>query len=176
MRATERTLIASLGFADPDKKNALHYLACHYLIQKPIIEKLCALAHIKNDENIRLGIERPIEKGTGNYKTIVGFLDVFIEGNSIQTGGGRAFCGIEVKATEQPWDAVVRQVQFYRSFVPPHRIPATWFIATPFPMTEADVSFLKAVHINHLHLGEDFTKFVELRKTLTNPAPTSIAI
>lgn len=31
MHANERTLIANLGFSDPDKKNPLHDLACQYL-------------------------------------------------------------------------------------------------------------------------------------------------
>lgn len=35
-----RTLAASLGFADPDKQNPTHELACHYLMQKDVALKL----------------------------------------------------------------------------------------------------------------------------------------
>ena len=31
--AHDRTLLASLGFADPDKKDQMHDLACEYLSQ-----------------------------------------------------------------------------------------------------------------------------------------------
>jgi hypothetical protein len=36
MHAHDRTLIASLGFADPDKKNRRHTLACQYLAQPEV--------------------------------------------------------------------------------------------------------------------------------------------
>ena len=40
MSAKDRTLLASLGFSDPDKKNARHDLACQYVVQPSVANKL----------------------------------------------------------------------------------------------------------------------------------------
>lgn len=40
MHSKDRTLLASLGFADPDKGNRLHYLACRYLTEPEQIARL----------------------------------------------------------------------------------------------------------------------------------------
>lgn len=40
--SSDRTLLASLGFADPDKKDRRHTLACQYLAQPSILQKVVA--------------------------------------------------------------------------------------------------------------------------------------
>ncbi len=40
MHAKDRTLLASLSFADPDKKNVRHDLACQYVAQPKVADKL----------------------------------------------------------------------------------------------------------------------------------------
>lgn len=49
MHSHDRTLIASLGFADKDKQNPDHEKACHFLVQPAISDKLCAVSRWKRD-------------------------------------------------------------------------------------------------------------------------------
>lgn len=97
-RSTDRTLLASLGFADPDKKNPLHDLACQYLALPEnaarLVEKHLLtppdprnLAHYTNVrwDSIELaahidtaGLEVALYKGEGQYRTTIGFLDLEI--------------------------------------------------------------------------------------------------
>lgn len=43
MHSHDRTLLSKLGFADPDKKDGRHDLACQYLAQDEIALKLVDL-------------------------------------------------------------------------------------------------------------------------------------
>lgn len=43
MRSQDRTLLANLGFADPDKKDSLHDVACRYLCQPDVAQKMAEL-------------------------------------------------------------------------------------------------------------------------------------
>jgi hypothetical protein len=45
MHAHDRTLIAKLGFADPDKKDDLHDLACRYIGTKAVANRLASLIY-----------------------------------------------------------------------------------------------------------------------------------
>lgn len=45
MHSSDRTLLASLGFADPDKKDKRHTLACQYLAQAAVLSKV--IQHIQ---------------------------------------------------------------------------------------------------------------------------------
>lgn len=100
-RATDRTLIASLGFADPDRQTLKHSLACQYLTQHktseavwrairpelfkaieeelfpglPTIEGQRQWHHVNGTDT-----EVQIVKGEGKYATTIGFLDAVIDG------------------------------------------------------------------------------------------------
>ncbi len=106
MHSSDRTLAAKLGFADPDKKDPDHDLACQYLaseeITRQLVEKFfrpriaaCGPVRKKVEDRYygttevtgerRLicfeydaALEVPISKGEGKYKTTIGFLDVDI--------------------------------------------------------------------------------------------------
>lgn len=106
MHSHERTLLASLGFADADKRDRRHDLACQYLSQSEnaralvqlfvdsidpepfeedvkhgygpvVIEREGSRQFIIKDQP-RVTTEFPVTKGEGQYKTTVGFLDVVI--------------------------------------------------------------------------------------------------
>ena len=100
MHAHDRTLLASLGFSDADKKDARHDMACQYLSDPERALAICRLCFpsCKNSFShtwvysteissngteewsvssvSRIETESPICKGEGKYKTTVGFLDV----------------------------------------------------------------------------------------------------
>lgn len=80
MHSHDRTLLASLGFSDPDKTNALHGLACRYITEKEQALRLFSMYQKNLDLTQDLifvdrSLERPINKGTPpRYVTTVGFL------------------------------------------------------------------------------------------------------
>lgn len=117
----DRTLLAKLGFSDPDRRNALHDIACRYLIEDAQVLKLLDVAfglhackvdpyervtnsraylracdvggHWFNQEvtvvesvterDARTVVEerateRAVSKGSGQYKSTIGFLDGWV--------------------------------------------------------------------------------------------------
>jgi len=98
MHAHERTLLARLGFADPDRRDAVHDLACRYLTTEPALRRLVAWLGIERHRSshrfecdsgveqecdttyvvasFSANREREISKGIGRYRTTVGFIDV----------------------------------------------------------------------------------------------------
>jgi hypothetical protein len=79
MSAHDRTLLANLAFADPDKKDPLHDLACQYVAQPSVVEAMGL--KVRDCPVVALGggiLECPISKGEGKYKTTIGFLDARI--------------------------------------------------------------------------------------------------
>ena len=101
MHAHNRTLIAKLGFADPDRKEPLHDAACRYLTtgdramrvmraafpdaEKPVaIEQHDRTTRIGqwSETNMSTALEMAISKGTTDYKTTIGFLDAKIEAST----------------------------------------------------------------------------------------------
>jgi hypothetical protein len=98
MRAHDRTLISSLGFADRDKQDRRHDLACQYLSDHARVRYLAEMmipepsqsggtnlgGEVLEDgtETTEFGrihsviLESPISKGEGKYKTTVGFMDL----------------------------------------------------------------------------------------------------
>jgi hypothetical protein len=102
--ASNRTLLANLGFNDPDKTSKKHDLGCHFLAQPHILEKILKTLnklkifpekneipiydkrdHFKIyltdkyriDANLRT--EVPITKGKDQYKQTIGFVDGIME-------------------------------------------------------------------------------------------------
>lgn len=97
MRSQDRTLLASLGFADPDKGDELHSLACRYLalpesapvllrhLEKPEAPHNSETEDFQREATISDAVvykrpifEFPISKGEGQYKTTIGFADLII--------------------------------------------------------------------------------------------------
>lgn len=106
MRSQDRTMLASMGFADPDKGDERHDLACRYLALPENHERLARsliepawkrLSGPGSDKTwvdgrghvefsfvrsfgsfriVRPSIEHVLSKGEGQYRTTVGFLDV----------------------------------------------------------------------------------------------------
>lgn len=106
MHSHDRTLLHRLGFADPDKGDGRHDLACVFFTQetnalklaKAIIEKTESTDQDRYWERngrwverrqsqrrkrvtslLRAATECPLSKGGGQYKTTIGFIDVGLE-------------------------------------------------------------------------------------------------
>lgn len=115
MHSHDRTLLAKLGFADPDKKDRRHDLACQYLALPENAERLARLAlgwsdleavlpratypfHrevcrwrcLESATRIKVTpkLEVPLSKGDGQYKTTIGFLDVAVGASLWRTERG----------------------------------------------------------------------------------------
>jgi hypothetical protein len=98
MYSHERTMLAKLGFADPDRREPLHDVACRYLSTEPAVRRLVTHLGLERGPTTIQGInhlgkveraeksehfashyatlEREISKGQGQYRTTVGFIDL----------------------------------------------------------------------------------------------------
>lgn len=91
MHAKDRTLLAGLGFADSDKKNPLHDLACQYLATPERATKILGL--VTAGVGDRRGwvvdgasLEEHITKGERQYRSTIGFADLIIRGRYLRSG------------------------------------------------------------------------------------------
>lgn len=93
MHSSDRTMLAKLGFADKDRKTPRHDMACLYLSQPEVAQKIVDLLgpvqfeqDYKDEElverlpsKIKVNLEHHLQKGAGQYATTIGFLDVVYE-------------------------------------------------------------------------------------------------
>ncbi len=125
MHAHDRTLLSSLGFADPDKSSNRHSLACQYLAHPLTAPKIaqCVFCKEEREEWWKVGkdgrycmtehadqylkaeltrhrCEVPVSKGEGRYKTTVGFLDSLLEYSVTFNRSTRSRVSVEKAASE----------------------------------------------------------------------------
>ena len=100
MHSHERTMLSKLGFADPDRREPLHDVACHYLVTPDAVRRLIwclAIEHgpepyadnsgdeertsrvVRKVTSHRVSREFEIAKGLGQYRTTVGFADLVLQ-------------------------------------------------------------------------------------------------
>jgi hypothetical protein len=132
MHGKDRTLIASLGFSDPDK-GELHDRACFFCTTESFAAAIPINSAVKGlgaEFSIRertAQLEHPIKEGYG----IVGFADVLVTFDLVSvwpcpeckayrdTGGRKKFkVLIEVKTRIEPVGNWVRQINLYRAKMP----------------------------------------------------------
>ena len=205
MRSMDRTVLAKFGFADKDRNDDRHELACHYLVTK--IEDLSSRymhwirkdieewrAWTKNDE-IECQLERTeylskleywISKGTGQYKSHIGRLDLLMtkrdtfaistktrNGNNDYKDFFEQHLAVEVKIGETKASDIISQIGLYRQYFDesyrdsemvwkPCR--TTWLVVTAFNMTSTELKALHNQDIQHAQLGPDFTEYCELQR------------
>ena len=207
MHSHERTMLAKLGFADPDRREPLHDVACQYLATPGAVRRLIRClaiehgpeAYAENSGNVdwasqverkvtshRVNREHEIAKGSGQYRTTVGFADLVLQlhvqehhrevrtrTRNVRDGRGNLKwsewssvadqvdrlheeVGVEVKVTPVAVSDVIRQVKLYRSY---SGVP-TWVVATTYQITRADLECLKNERFQHVYLGKHFQAFV----------------
>ena len=216
MHAYERTLLARMGFADPDRRDPLHEIACRYLATKPVYDRLAAVlakyfprqdecftdsgfeSRIVVDTSIRtFSAEHEVEvsKGSGQYRTTVGFIDVVLTATLdvrqtnypkrpiIESGKQEpwphheaflrvcdAKVAIEVKTSPLPVSDIVRQINLYRSY----RSFDKWILATTYPLSQSHYDYLANARILHIHLGQRFQDFV--KEQANSPCSSSVEV
>jgi hypothetical protein len=179
----DRTLLASLGFSDPDKREPLHDLACEYLTEPAQADRLARL--VFPDEIIpgtETHTEVVISKGEGQYRSMIGFLDVRIDwfsGHPVKWQvRGSVF--VEVKIQRVSVGDIIRQIKLYREYA--HVVEArdasearngetrsAWVLATRFPLDAGETQLLDSAGITHVRLLEGYEKWFQER--LKRPAP-----
>lgn len=79
MHSHDRTQIAQYGFADPDKRNPRHDLACQYASKTEVSRRILASVFsgvIEKGTQYDIKNEFPLTKGKDIYEVVVGFIDV----------------------------------------------------------------------------------------------------
>jgi hypothetical protein len=120
MHSHDRTMLSRLGFADPDKRNGLHDSVISLLVtasdevKKEVIGRLIPNFAAKILGTVYASSEVPLAKGEGQYKTVIGFLDL-VFGFDVE-GHGRRELIVEVKVGWPGVGDVVRQLNLYREF------------------------------------------------------------
>lgn len=141
MHSYDRTLLAKLGFSDPDKKNPWHDYACQYLAQPHVLKQIYATFGAQKgwvpSVKVSTGeLEYHLTKGQGQYRTTIGFLDLRATGFLKQEFRDRPqSCApdspdsstivlltlpsiIEVKVKPVPLGDLIRQVKLYSEYFP----------------------------------------------------------
>jgi hypothetical protein len=99
MHSHDRTLMARLGFSDPDKKDPRHDWACQYLCQIDRAEKIARAVQKRTREidgiayslrcleKVTTASEWAISKGQNQYRTTIGFIDVRVHYDAVYEAG-----------------------------------------------------------------------------------------
>lgn len=171
----DRTLLATLGFADPDRRTSDHDLACEYLRTSPgVMERLVRTCVPPDVKGLKWESRRevPISKGEGKYKTTVGFIDVLVHVefvDPIEDEMKYLNLIVEVKATPSSVGDLHRQLSLYREY--PVLNPRCWHraynncvAATLFPLSEQDRNQLESDGIKCIRIGS--SNFEEWKRAL----------
>lgn len=217
MHAHDRTMLASLGFADPDKRDSRHDLACQYIAQPESRQKLADMmvselirrengtfdrGYWKGEKAYELisidqgSYEVPISKGSGQYRTTIGFIDLILPctyrlsyHGHLREGYDRCVTWkehsssrefkfdivIETKVNPICIGDVLRQIGLYREYKTNYRdsedpIENLWFLVTTYPLSAIDIESLASSKIHHVRLGSSFEKWAEWQ---TRPSAAS---
>ena len=148
--AHDNTLLAKLGFADPDRKNPLHDMACQYLTQLDVVNQF--LVRPVNPDEFDYQLETHIVKGQDRFATTIGFIDVRfgLNHNAIRIN-------VEVKAHPATAGDVLRQIAFYRTYTAmnDHLYGGDWMLATCYPISNREATELRNAEIGHIQLSPD---------------------
>lgn len=188
MRAYDRTLASELGFADPDKKEPKHDLACQYLATRGVdlvrVVNPIPVGYRDEFTNGKCSVERwlrtlaefesPIVKGDGKYRTVVGFLDLVLEGVALVTERDRdrvfemsVILAAEVKIKKVPVGDILRQISLYREF----GHADAWVLATAYPISPLDTQSLRSSGIRHVFLGDKFEEWIAEQQSVSDFVP-----
>lgn len=203
MHSHDRTLLAKLGFSDPDKKNPDHDLACLYLSQPEVRRKvgdwLAGQINFGSDITVvkvrgRADLEYHLQKGTGQYATTIGFIDVMYsftidaektireefdqlhqrwrpcEPRQGIVKDYRQFCVfVEVKIEPVSIGDVLRQMNLYAAYTKPGIDFPKGLLVAPWDISEPEVESLKNAGFLHMKLGSAFKEWVASNTAKAKP-------
>jgi len=180
MHSHDRTLAQSL-IVDPDRRTSKHDLVCQYLLDQAAFKRTFENVAPPVDLRVWMSppvLEQPIVKGSGQYRTIVGFIDVFVDNFHVVscTGhecpvSGAAYdetwetpivfhaepLTVEVKTTPTPIGEILRQVELYRQFVR-GPMPYTLLVVT-YDMSDREIAALERSGVFVRHVDPIFDAF-----------------
>lgn len=184
MRSSDRTLLANLGFADIDKGNSEHDMACQYLadpaIAPSIIRRMFRGGNGWDWGGCQSNLEVPITKGEGQYRTMIGFADVVtvcewhgrkeVPVHSWNPDGPKEIKDaietfkilFEVKIHPCSVGDVMRQLKLYRDYVHPN---FTAYVSK-YEVDQYDIEALGREKIIHIRLGAGFDEYRQKRQSL----------
>ena len=200
------SLIQRMGFQDPDKKDPKHELVCRYLADDIVSDLLMNSIKEKEfstspEKQIPLPTNREVAicKGTGHYKTHVGFIDVLLQMSVLKiTEGSELVKGeweprewkewrtvgvfIEVKTNREPLGDFIRQINLYREHwlaVPLCRSQGEpirrFYLVTTFPLSSSELDDLARADIGHRMISEKcFNDWLQEQKETPIPAQSEI--
>lgn len=171
MHSHNRTLIQSLGFADGDRKNSRHDLACQYISQQSVLRNILELPDFEID---KVECERELEKDAGYGRSVIGYIDVFVRGKynfrqvvaPCEKLPDGAYDNdiirfiIEVKVKKVPVSEIIRQLKFYSGYYRKSGNRHNLCTVVDWPLTEADVAMLMNEKIWPVQLGPDFERWI----------------
>jgi hypothetical protein len=193
----DRTLLARLGFADPDKTDPKHDLACQYLANdeqsRKLAEQVCEFgrhewtekAFSDRVEKAQVSFEVPVSKGEGRYKTTIGFLDLLIKyyievldsSWPDQSYWERRHLVVEVKSSPVSAQEILRQINLYQEYYRPTNAngddsQCQWGVAVNFDLSSASVEVFRSKDILPIRLGKRFEEWVAEQREM----PVSSAV
>jgi len=167
----DRTLIAKLGFADKDKSNLRHDLACQFFCEEENAAGLATYLTGEPHSGARCAAEFHLTKGVDRFKTSVGFLDLVIHCQRSGLYGQARIVG-EVKIEPVGVGDLLRQINLYRGHVITPFPSAddewdlgesyvSWVAIVDYDVTEKDVEMLRRSRVRVVRLGPAFEQWVK---------------
>lgn len=204
MHSHNRTLIARLGFADPDKGDSRHDAACRYLATRAIHESVATEVVGEGiPAVVRPAFEVPFKKNAGFIDLRLPYLKLYDHDDPEVILGGQlaryrdmdrdhyapAARVLEGGAIE--WSSYVLRwlnVEVKVSPVPignilrqinfyRSHVGGPWLLATLFPLSHGDHEVLRGADISHALLGDAFHRWMaeeQVRELTAAPASTFV--
>lgn len=169
MRTSDRTMLEKCGFSDPDRKETMHDAACAYIAANSL--ELCRRLVSPEIHKSTPILEYPITKGSGHYKTTMGFADVVCRHN-------QGTIGIEVKWLRCSVSEATRQIALYQEHTREcYYLNAvdTWCLAAPWPINLEEKRILDSRLIIFVRLDEGkIREFSEQQRSVECATEVSI--
>ena len=161
MHSFDKTLLARLGFQDPDRKESKHSLACQYLCRENVAAKVWRHFFDADfvEDKVECGQEVCLTKGQHQYLSIVGFLDVVLHSRQRKVD-----VVIEVKIGRVDVAEIARQMEVYRQFIyqqssGPVFDEVRWLVVAPWQFHPEEKQLLKSKGVETLRLGAAFDAY-----------------
>lgn len=131
MKPKAKTLIEKLGFVDPDRATTKHD-EIQLWVYNNIVDVLRSFSSGEKTFDITFKkLEHPILQTAPNYKSIVGFVDLYVSGtvSSVNPNDTKSFyASIEIKSVISSCGDLIRQINFYKKYEP---YKTVWIVVSP---------------------------------------------